>query len=48
MDAKQAKTEVQKCNIEIGVLCEQIVKIRSQYEKEFREMQDANLVKAKK
>jgi len=34
MEAKQARTEVEKKNLEIGVLCDQIFKIRKQHEAE--------------
>lgn len=34
MEAKQARTEVEKKSLEIGVLCEQIFKIRKQHEAE--------------
>lgn len=45
---KQAKTEVEKRNVEIGVLCEQIIKIRSDYEKDMKSMQEEGMKNAEK
>jgi hypothetical protein len=48
MNEKKAKLEVEEMNNEIRGLCDQIIKIRSQYEKEFKDMQERNLRDAKK
>jgi len=31
IESKQARTEVEKRNVEIGVLCEQVTKLRSDH-----------------
>ena len=36
MDSKQARTEVEKRNLEIGILCEQIMKVKKQHEAELK------------
>ena len=48
ISGKQARTEVEKRNVEIGVLCEQIIKIRSDYEKDMKAMQEEGMKNAEK
>jgi hypothetical protein len=48
MDAKQARTEVEKKNLEIGVLCEQIMKIRKTHEAELKVAQTKMVEDAKR
>jgi hypothetical protein len=47
MESKQAKTEVEKKNLEIGVLCEQIFKIRKQHEADLKELYKTRIEESK-
>lgn len=47
MESKQAKTEVEKKNLEIGVLCERIFKIRKLHVEELEELYKTRIEESK-
>jgi hypothetical protein len=47
MEAKQARTEGEKKNLEIGILNEQIFKIRKQHEAELQEQHKIRMEESK-